>query len=172
MAWPAGRVTVTVQLLIVLVPVLVTRDGWITYPVCHCVCVTSVMEQPPLPPPMTTDATLETAERLPAASLARTSYRTVVAGGGAVSVNDVVVGEPITVKVPPLAPMARSTSYPVTPTLSVEAVHDMGTPLAVTDAVGLVGADGGGVSPVPACVVTGTTLDTADKFPAASLART
>ena len=48
-AWPAGNVTVTVQLVIVEEPVLVTRDGWMTYPVSHWVWVTSVMEQPPDP---------------------------------------------------------------------------------------------------------------------------
>jgi len=34
-AWPAGNVTVTVQLVIVEEPVLVTREGWMTYPVAH-----------------------------------------------------------------------------------------------------------------------------------------
>jgi hypothetical protein len=48
-AWPAGNVTVTVQPVIVLEPVLVTRDGWITYPVAHWVWATKVMEQPPGP---------------------------------------------------------------------------------------------------------------------------
>jgi hypothetical protein len=51
MVCPAGYVKVTVQPLMALVPVLVTVLGWKTYPFCHEVCVVSVAEQPPGPPP-------------------------------------------------------------------------------------------------------------------------
>ena len=73
MAWPrAGEVTV--QLLIVAVPVLVTRAGSITYPVCHCVCTVGVSEQaPPVPPDCVVAVTVfDTADTFPAASVART----------------------------------------------------------------------------------------------------
>src|SRR5215471_8622865 len=107
MACPAGRVTVTVHPVMAAVPVLVTRAGWMTYPVCHWVWVTSVMEHPPPPPPpadwVVTDTVLETADRLPAASLARTWYRNVLPAARPVSANEFVVGEATTEKAP-LAP--------------------------------------------------------------------
>ncbi len=49
-----------------------------------------------------------------------------------------------------VAPAFRYTSYPVTPTLSVEAVHDSDAPDEVIDpAVGVPGLDGAVVSGVP-----------------------
>src|SRR5262245_64379211 len=70
-----------------------------------------------------------------------------------------------------LAPAHRSTWYPVTPTLSVAAVHVtvIPTPDAVAD--GLVGAVGGVVS-TTAGVVTDTVLEYELRLPAASFALT
>src|SRR5690606_40484314 len=48
---PAGRVKVTVQLVIVEVLVLVMVSGWITYPFSHWDCTVGVAEQAPVVPP-------------------------------------------------------------------------------------------------------------------------
>ena len=67
----------------------------------------------------------------------------------------------------------RYTSYPVTPTLSVDAVQFRVNPLLVMAlAARPNGAEGGVVSPTGAEVVTGSAADWAEAFPAASLART
>jgi len=82
------------------------------------------------------------------------------------------VGVAICTKVVHPAPEQRSTLYPVTPTLSVEAVHDK--LICVVDAavaVRFVGAVGGVVS-VAAGVVALDVFEYALKLPAASVART
>ena len=63
------------------------------------------------------------------------------------SVYELVVGVLIWAKVVQVLPVQRSTLYPVTPTLSVEAVHErLIWDEEMTDAVRLVGVEGGVVS--------------------------
>ena len=72
-----------------------------------------------------------------------------VFGVNPVAVNDGDVLVPSWLNAP-LFPCRNRTRYPVTPTLSVEAVHDRFRPVEVmADAARLVGCDGGVVSAVP-----------------------
>ena len=64
------------------------------------------------------------APRFPAASTARTRYRYRVLAESPVSLKVVPVGVPTCAKLVQPDPWHRSTRYPVTPTLSVDAVHD------------------------------------------------
>jgi hypothetical protein len=79
---------------------------------------------------------------------------------------------PICAKDVQVEPAHRSTRYPVTPTLSVEAVHV--NPICELDdavAARFAGAEGGVVS-APEEVVADTIFEYPLKFPAASVART
>jgi hypothetical protein len=117
-------------------------------------------------------AVFEYALLFPAASLARTRYEYEVEGVNPVSLNVVPVGVAICAKLAQAAPEQRSTLYPVTPTLSVEAVH--ARLICVVDAavaVRFVGAVGGVVSG-GVSVVALAVFEYALLFPAASLART
>ena len=88
------------------------------------------------------------------------------------SLNVVPVGVAICAKFAHAAPEQRSTLYPVTPTLSVEAVHDkLICVVEAAVAVRFVGAVGGVVS-AAACVVALDVLEYPLLFPAASFART
>jgi hypothetical protein len=106
----------------------------------------------------------ESAEVLPAASRAETVYAYVVARARPVSANDGAVVTPI------WAP-SRNTVYPVTPTLSVEAVQVRltcaGETAAATSPVGVLG----GVLSTPAAVVK-LLLLLIRSLPAASVDRT
>ena len=83
----------------------------------------------------------------PAASFARTRYEYEVDAANPVSLNVVPVGVAICAKFAHAAPEQRSTLYPVTPTLSVEAVHDkLICVVEAAVAVRFVGAVGGVVS--------------------------
>jgi hypothetical protein len=68
-------------------------------------------------------AVFEYALLFPAASFARTRYEYEVEAVNPVSLNEVAVGVAICAKFAQAAPVQRSTLYPVTPTLSVEAVQ-------------------------------------------------
>jgi len=84
---------------------------------------------------------------LPAASVAFTRYEYEVEAVSPVSLNVVPVGVAICAKFAQPVPEQRSTLYPVTPTLSVDAVHDKLTCAGeAAVAVKLVGAVGGVVS--------------------------
>ena len=88
------------------------------------------------------------------------------------SLNVVPVGVAICVKFAQRDPGQRSTLYPVTPTLSVDAVHaKLICELEAAVAVKFVGAVGGVVS-VDAGVVVEKMFEYALLFPAASAART
>jgi hypothetical protein len=119
------------------------------------------------PEVVVTDTALLLDERLPAASSARTVNEYAVEADRPVAVYVRLVVVPITA--PP-----RSTSYPVTPTLSVDA--DQASVVAddvVPDAASPVGVDGAVVSPpLDADVVTETAVLLDERLPAASSART
>jgi hypothetical protein len=84
----------------------------------------------------------------------------------------VIVGVAICAKFTQPVPEQRSTLYPVTPTLSVEAVHVRLIDVAkVVVAAKFAGAVGGAVSG-PARVLVENTFEDALLFPAASVART
>lgn len=75
------------------------------------------------------------------------------------SLYEALVGVAIWEKLEQPAPWHRSTLYPVTPTLSVEAVHErLICELEAADAARFVGADGGIVSGAAVIV----TMDAAD----------
>ena len=117
-------------------------------------------------------AVFEYALLFPAASFARTRYEYEVEAVNPVSLKEVVVGAAICTKFAHAAPEQRSTLYPVTPTLSVEAVHDK--IICVLEAAvptRFVGAVGGVVSEA-AGVVSEKTFEYALLLPAASVART
>jgi len=117
-------------------------------------------------------AVLEYALLLPAASSARTRYEYEVEAANPVSLNEVPVGAAICVKFAQAAPEQRSTLYPATPTLSVEAVQAKLICVAeLAVAARLAGAVGGVVS-APAKVLSVKTFEYALLFPAASVART
>jgi hypothetical protein len=117
-------------------------------------------------------AVFEYALLFPAASFARTRYEYEVEAVNPVSLNVVAVGVAICAKFTHAAPEHRSTLYPVTPTLSVEAVHaKLICEVEATVAVRFVGAVGGVVS-AAAGVVAEATFEYALLFPAASFART
>jgi hypothetical protein len=87
--------------------------------------------------------TFEYALLFPAASVARTLYEYEVEAVSPVSLNVVAVGVAICTKFAHPVPEHRSTLYPVTPTLSVEAVHvrlmddaDVAVALKLAGAVG------------------------------------
>ncbi len=108
----------------------------------------------------------------PAASFARTRYEYEVEAVSPVSLNVVVVGVAICAKLAQAAPEHRSTLYPVTPTLSVEAVQDrLICVVEAAVAVKFVGAVGGVVS-AAAGVVSEKIFEYALLLPAASAART
>jgi hypothetical protein len=89
-----------------------------------------------------------------------------------VSLNVVAIGVAICTKFAQAAPEQRSTLYPVTPTLSVEAVHaKLICELEAAVAVRFAGAVGGVVS-AAAGVVALDVLEYPLLFPAASFART
>jgi hypothetical protein len=93
-----------------------------------------------VPAAVVTDSALEALDTLPAASLALTVNEYVVEAVRPVAVKLVEVGDPMSV-------VPRYTSYPVTPTASVEAVQVSGTVVDVTvPAVRAVGAVGAMVS--------------------------
>ena len=98
---------------------------------------------------------LEYPERFPAASVALTWYLYIVEAVSPVSLYVVPVGVPIWLKVVQVEPWHRSTLYPVTPTLSVEAVHERliwdEETAEAERLVGMEGAvvSGGGGVPVP-----------------------
>jgi hypothetical protein len=119
------------------------------------------------------DATFEYPPRFPAASAARTRYEYEVEAVSPLSLNVVApVVVPTCTNELQLPPLQRSIRYPVTPTLSVDAVQV--NPICELDealAARLLGADGGVVS-VDAVVVAGAILEYALRFPAASAART
>src|SRR6266511_210913 len=124
---------------------------------------------PPPPPPdwVVAETWLLAAETLPAASRALTVYVYVVDAERPASVNEVPVA--VVTFVEP-----RNTSYPVTPTLSVDALHASDTLDAVVPVtVRFAGALGGVVSPPPPdWVVAETWLLAAETLPAASRALT
>jgi hypothetical protein len=100
-----------------------------------------------------------------AASKARTVNVKLVFGVRPLAVNVVVAPVPASV-------VPRKTRYPVTPTLSVDAVHDNETVVEVVAVtVRFVGAVGGAVSTTGGSVVTITALLSVETFPAASTAR-
>jgi hypothetical protein len=87
--------------------------------------------------------------------------------------NDAFGEVPTDAKVPPLAPVARKMSYPVTAILSEEGDQDRLTDDAVmADAIGVPGTVGDCVSPVLPEVVATTGEVKLDVLPAASRART
>jgi hypothetical protein len=110
--------------------------------------------------------------RFPAASVARTRYEYEVDPVNPLSLNVVAVGVAICAKFAHPAPWHLSTLYPVTPTLSVDAVHDKlicaGEAAVATRFVGAVG----GVVSDPASVLVEEIFEYALLFPAASAART
>jgi hypothetical protein len=113
-----------------------------------------------------TERAFDAPDTLPAASVALT-----------VKVYAVEAVRPVTVAVVPVTVETSveplNTWYPVTPTLSVEPVHDSDTLVSVFDGdVRFVGAEGGVVSPLAAFVVTFSAFDAAETLPAASLAFT
>ena len=63
-------------------------------------------------------------ERFPAASVALTLYLYIEEAARPVSLYELVVGVPICEKFVQEEPKQRSTLYPVTPTASVDAVHE------------------------------------------------
>ena len=88
---------------------------------------------------------------MPAASVARTRYVQVVLDGRPVSWNVVPITVPIWAKFEQAAPWQRSTRYPLTPTLSADAVQSRSIWLPlVTTAVSEPGAVAGWVSGGPA----------------------
>jgi hypothetical protein len=96
--------------------------------------------------------------RFPAASVARTRYEYEVDPVNPLSLNVVAVGVAICAKFAHPAPWHFSTLYPVTPTLSVDAVHDRlicageaAVAVKLAGAVGgVVSGCGGAVAPFPA----------------------
>jgi len=92
-------------------------------------------------------ALVEYALRFPAASVARTRYEYEVDPVNPPSLNVVPAGVATCVKLEHPAPWHLSTLYPVTPTLSVDAVHDKLTCAGeAAVAIKLAGAVGGVVS--------------------------
>jgi hypothetical protein len=117
-------------------------------------------------------AVFEYALLFPAASSARTRYEYEVEAANPVSLNVVLDGVAICAKFAQATPEQRSTLYPATPTLSVEAVHDkLICEAASAAAARFAGAVGGVVSGAVG-VVAVTVFEYALLFPAASSART
>jgi hypothetical protein len=107
---------------------------------------------------------VDVADTFPAASNARTPSVWLVPHARPVNVNDAVV-------VAPALTPSRKTVYPVTPTLSVDAVHDNGIVVVVVPVdARLVGAEGAVVSGHAAAEAV--RFEVADTLPAASNART
>jgi hypothetical protein len=94
----------------------------------------------------------------PAASTARTLYEYEVAAANPISLNAAPVGVAICAKFAQPAPEHRSTLYPATPTLSVDAVQERLICVAkVAVAVKFAGVDGG--------VVSGVGVPTVEELP-------
>lgn len=104
------------------------------------------------------EKTFEYALLFPAASTARTLYEYEVAAANPISLNAAPVGVAICAKFAQPAPKHRSTLYPATPTLSVDAVQERLICVAkVAVAVKFAGVDGG--------IVSGVGVPTVEELP-------